>query len=103
MSYEEAACLLYTGLTTWCALTSAGGLNASNAADKNVLVIGGSGGVGNCAIQILKSWGSKVLYRLVKINTALHVAIWLNKYYIFTICDMCTRFWQAYRLISITD
>jgi len=60
MSYEEAACLLYTGLTTWCALTSAGGLNASNAADKNVLVIGGSGGVGNSAIQILKSWGAKV-------------------------------------------
>jgi len=64
MSYEEAACLLYTGLTTWCALTSAGGLNASNAADKNVLVIGGSGGVGNSAIQILKSWGAKVLYTL---------------------------------------
>jgi len=62
MSYDEAACLLYTGLTTWCALTSAGGLNASNAADKNVLVIGGSGGVGNSAIQILKSWGAKVLY-----------------------------------------
>ncbi|XP_001948957.1 reticulon-4-interacting protein 1 homolog, mitochondrial [Acyrthosiphon pisum] len=60
MSYEEAACLLYTGLTTWCALTSAGGLNSSNAADKNVLVIGGSGGVGNSAIQILKSWGAKV-------------------------------------------
>ncbi|XP_060849742.1 reticulon-4-interacting protein 1 homolog, mitochondrial-like [Rhopalosiphum padi] len=60
MSYEEAACLLYTGLTTWCALTSAGGLNASNAADKNILVIGGSGGVGNSAIQILKSWGAKV-------------------------------------------
>lgn len=60
MSYGEAACLLYTGLTTWNALTSAGGMNASNAADKNVLVIGGSGGIGNSAIQILKSWGAKV-------------------------------------------
>ncbi|XP_015380427.1 PREDICTED: reticulon-4-interacting protein 1 homolog, mitochondrial-like [Diuraphis noxia] len=60
MSFEEAASLLYTGLTSWCALTSAGGLNASNAADKNVLVIGGSGGVGNSAIQILKSWNAKV-------------------------------------------
>ncbi|XP_050530899.1 reticulon-4-interacting protein 1 homolog, mitochondrial [Daktulosphaira vitifoliae] len=60
MSYEEAAGLLYTGLTVYSALKVAGGLYILDAASKNVLVIGGSGGVGNCAIQLLKSWGSKV-------------------------------------------
>lgn len=58
---EEAAGLLYTGLTAWCSLKVAGGLCVMNAANKNVLVIGGSGGVGNCAIQLLKYWGAKVL------------------------------------------
>lgn len=61
MTYEEAAGLLYTGLTVWSALRT-GGLTASNAADKNILVLGGSGGVGNIAIQLLRSWGAKVYY-----------------------------------------
>jgi NADPH:quinone reductase-like Zn-dependent oxidoreductase len=61
MSDEEASSLLYTGLTAWCALKVAGGLYVLNASGKNVLVLGGSGGVGNCAIQILKSWGAKVM------------------------------------------
>lgn len=60
MSDEEAAGLLYTGLTVWCALKVAGGMCVSKATEKNVLVIGGSGGVGNCGIQLLKSWGAKV-------------------------------------------
>lgn len=61
MCDEEAAALLYTGLTVWCALKVAGGLYVLNAAGKNVLVLGGSGGVGNCAIQLLKSWDAKVV------------------------------------------
>jgi len=60
LTNEEAAGLLYTGLTAWCALKVAGGLYVSNIDKKNVLVIGGSGGVGNCAIQLLKYWGAKV-------------------------------------------
>lgn len=68
MSNEEAASLLYTGLTAWCALKVAGGLCILNAAGKDVLVLGGSGGVGNCAIQLLKSWGAKVSYLLWKLN-----------------------------------
>jgi len=52
---------LYTGLTAWCALKIAGGLYAMNTAKKNTLVIGGSGGVGNCAIQLLKYWGAEVI------------------------------------------
>lgn len=65
MNNEEAAGLLYTGLTVWSALKVAGGLYVLNAANKNILVIGGSGGVGNCAIQLLKSWGAKVYNMLI--------------------------------------
>lgn len=64
MTNEEAAGLLYTGLTVWSALKVAGGLYVLNAANKNILVIGGSGGVGNCAVQLLKSWGAKVIENL---------------------------------------
>lgn len=51
---------MFTGLTAWAALKVSGGLCVLNAAEKNILVIGGSGGVGNCAIQLLKHWGAKV-------------------------------------------
>lgn len=54
---------MYTGLTAWSALKVAGGLCIWNATKKNVLVIGGSGGVGSCAIQLLKHWGSTVLLK----------------------------------------
>lgn len=59
---EEAASYLYTGLTAWSALKLAGGLYVLKANEKNILVIGGSGGVGNCAIQLLKQWGAKVFF-----------------------------------------
>ncbi|KAE9532116.1 hypothetical protein AGLY_010318 [Aphis glycines] len=60
LTNEEAAGLLYTGMTAWSALKLFGGLYVMKATNKNVLVIGGSGGVGNCAIQLLKHWGAKV-------------------------------------------
>lgn len=48
-------------MTAWSALKLVGGLYVMKATNKNILVIGGSGGVGNCAIQLLKHWGAKVL------------------------------------------
>jgi len=63
LTNEEAAGLLYTGMTAWSALQLYGGLYVLKANNKNVLVIGGSGGVGNCAIQLLKQWGAKVLIK----------------------------------------
>lgn len=50
----------YVALTVYSALVSYGGLTAENAASKKVLVLGGSGGVGTFAIQILKAWGAEV-------------------------------------------
>ncbi|XP_046912612.2 NAD(P)H oxidoreductase RTN4IP1, mitochondrial [Dermatophagoides farinae] len=61
LSNVEAAALPYVGLTAWSSLSTFGELNAHNSNNKNVLVLGGSGGVGCFAIQLLKFWGSNVI------------------------------------------
>ncbi|XP_017843945.2 reticulon-4-interacting protein 1 homolog, mitochondrial [Drosophila busckii] len=66
---SEAASVLYAGLTAWSGLYLTGGLGgvcgatttSGGGANKRVLVLGGSGGVGTLAIQILKSQGVQVL------------------------------------------
>jgi reticulon-4-interacting protein 1, mitochondrial len=58
-SFEEAAAIPYTGLTAWSALKITGEL-CLGARNKQILVLGGSGGVGSLAIQLLKNWGSAV-------------------------------------------
>ncbi|KYN08499.1 Reticulon-4-interacting protein 1, mitochondrial [Cyphomyrmex costatus] len=65
LSYIEAASILYAGLTAWSALWITGGLFYKTAIavrmNKRVLVIGGSGGVGTLAIQLLKAWNMHVI------------------------------------------
>ncbi|XP_059483497.1 reticulon-4-interacting protein 1, mitochondrial-like [Neocloeon triangulifer] len=51
----EAACLPLAGMTAWCVLKTSGLKNA------RVLVLGGSGGVGSIAVQMLKAWGCQVV------------------------------------------
>ncbi|XP_034472535.1 reticulon-4-interacting protein 1 homolog, mitochondrial [Drosophila innubila] len=66
---REAASVLYAGLTAWSGLYISGFLGgpcgaataAGGGANKRVLVLGGSGGVGSLAIQILRSQGVQVL------------------------------------------
>ncbi|XP_065886237.1 4-methyl-5-nitrocatechol 5-monooxygenase-like [Dysidea avara] len=60
LSFAEAASLPWVACTVWSALVTRAGLTSSNAANKKVLVHGGSGGVGSFAIQLLKAWGAKV-------------------------------------------
>ncbi|XP_039293723.1 reticulon-4-interacting protein 1 homolog, mitochondrial [Nilaparvata lugens] len=60
VSIEEAASVLYAALTAWSALRVTGDLWLLPAETKKVLVIGGSGGVGTAAIQMLKAWGTEV-------------------------------------------
>lgn len=60
LNHIEAASLLYAGLTAWSSLKISGDLCFSNAYNKNVLVLGGSGGVGSIAVQLLKAWEAKV-------------------------------------------
>ncbi|KAH8325821.1 hypothetical protein KR067_008519 [Drosophila pandora] len=65
----EAASVLYAGLTAWSGLYVTGGLggpcgattSSGGGAHKRVLVLGGSGGVGTLAVQILKSQKVQVL------------------------------------------
>lgn len=60
MSHVDAASIPYAGLTAHSALTCFGGMNESNSFNKKVVVLGGTGGVGLMAIQILKAWGAYV-------------------------------------------
>ncbi|KAL0126682.1 hypothetical protein PUN28_005213 [Cardiocondyla obscurior] len=65
ISYIEAASILYAGLTAWSALWLTGGLCYKTAIvaglNRRVLVVGGSGGVGTLAIQLLKAWNMHVI------------------------------------------
>ncbi|XP_036006994.1 reticulon-4-interacting protein 1 homolog, mitochondrial isoform X1 [Fundulus heteroclitus] len=60
MSHTEAAAIPYVATTAWSALVNTGGLSKDNCANKRVLILGGSGGVGTFAIQMLKAWGAHV-------------------------------------------
>uniref|UniRef100_A0AAQ4PKW5 NAD(P)H oxidoreductase RTN4IP1, mitochondrial n=1 Tax=Gasterosteus aculeatus aculeatus TaxID=481459 RepID=A0AAQ4PKW5_GASAC len=60
LSHVEAAAVPYVATTAWSALVNTGGLNKDNCAKKRVLILGGSGGVGTFAIQMLKAWGAHV-------------------------------------------
>lgn len=65
ISYIEAASIPYAGLTAWSALWLSGGLcyktTMPTRRNKRVLVLGGSGGVGTMAIQLLKAWNMHVI------------------------------------------
>lgn len=57
----EAASMLYAATTAWSALKITGSLALFPVLGKSVLVLGGSGGVGTMAIQMLSSWGAHVV------------------------------------------
>ncbi|XP_014484245.1 PREDICTED: reticulon-4-interacting protein 1, mitochondrial [Dinoponera quadriceps] len=64
LSNTEAASILYAGLTAWSALWYTGGLCYKTllaTRRRRVLVMGGSGGVGTIAIQLLKAWNTHVI------------------------------------------
>ena len=57
LTYEEAAAVPAVGSTAWQALIDTAKLEAG----QTVLIHGGSGGVGHCAIQIAKARGARVI------------------------------------------
>ena len=61
LSHQEAASVPFVALTGYSALSTFGGLSKDNCRGKQVLVLGGSGGVGSFAIQLLKYWGANVV------------------------------------------
>lgn len=60
LRHDEAASIPYVAATAWSAIVNTGGLNKDNSAKKRVLILGGSGGVGTFAIQMVKAWGAHV-------------------------------------------
>lgn len=61
LKHEEAASIPFVAMTAYSALSTFGNLNENQCDGKQVLVIGGSGGVGSFAIQLLKLWGANVV------------------------------------------
>ncbi|XP_067614856.1 reticulon-4-interacting protein 1 homolog, mitochondrial-like, partial [Eurosta solidaginis] len=69
LSDEQAASVLYAGLTAWSGLYITGGFggacgvisSSGGGENRRVLVLGGSGSVGSMAIQILKSQKATVI------------------------------------------
>ena len=60
LDWVDAASLPYVALTSWTALVTHGGLSATNAGDKHVIVPRAAGGVGTFATQLAKAWGARV-------------------------------------------
>uniref|UniRef100_A0A8P4GCA0 NAD(P)H oxidoreductase RTN4IP1, mitochondrial n=1 Tax=Dicentrarchus labrax TaxID=13489 RepID=A0A8P4GCA0_DICLA len=60
LNHTQAAAIPYVATTAWSALVNTGGLSKDNCANKRILILGGSGGVGTFAIQMLKAWGAHV-------------------------------------------
>jgi len=77
----EAGSIPYAAMTAWSALKVTGDLCLSTPKGKRVLILGGSGGVGAAAIQLLKAWGAQVS----SVNNIL-VNVWV----ISCACDMST-------------
>lgn len=65
LNWEEAAALPLTALTAWESIFDRMGIRENSGTDKRILIIGGAGGVGSIAIQLLK-----VMTRLKVIATA---------------------------------
>jgi len=57
LSAEQSAAMPLTSITAWEALFSRLKITADNDAGKNILIIGGAGGVGSIAIQLAKAIG----------------------------------------------
>ena len=60
LSWHAAASFPYAGLTTWSSLVNDVGLKPGSLAGKTALVLGGAGGTGSFAVQLLKLWGARV-------------------------------------------
>ncbi|XP_038584708.1 reticulon-4-interacting protein 1 homolog, mitochondrial [Micropterus salmoides] len=60
LSHIQAAAIPYVATSAWSALVNTGGLSKDNCDKKRILILGGSGGVGTFAIQMLKAWGAHV-------------------------------------------
>uniref|UniRef100_A0A8C1VQE1 Reticulon 4 interacting protein 1 n=1 Tax=Cyprinus carpio TaxID=7962 RepID=A0A8C1VQE1_CYPCA len=60
LRHVEATSIPYVAATAWSAIVNTGGLNKDNSSKKCVLILGGSGGVGTLAMQMVKAWGAHV-------------------------------------------
>lgn len=60
LDHVEAASVPYAAITAYTALRHFADITPSSAPYQRVLILGGAGGVGTIAIQLLKAWGAEV-------------------------------------------
>lgn len=70
LSWQAAATYPYVALTTWSAFVNEVGLKPGGLAGKTALVLGGAGGTGSFAVQLLKLWGARVAATCSARNTS---------------------------------
>jgi NADPH:quinone reductase-like Zn-dependent oxidoreductase len=75
LSWRAAATYPYAGLTTWSAFVNEVGLQPGSLAGKTALVLGGAGGTGSFAVQLLKLWGARVAATCSARNTGFVTAL----------------------------
>jgi len=69
LSWQAAATYPYAGLTTWSAFVNEVGIKPGSLGGKTALVLGGAGGTGSFAVQLLKLWGARVAATCSAANT----------------------------------
>ncbi|XP_072045286.1 reticulon-4-interacting protein 1 homolog, mitochondrial-like [Amphiura filiformis] len=60
LSHTEAASLPFVALSVWTSLVKSMAINSKQAKKRRILILGGTGGVGTFAIQLIKAWGGHV-------------------------------------------
>lgn len=79
MSDVEAASIPYVGLTGWSTVVITGGFTPNNCYNKQVLIIGASGGLGTFLSQLLSAWGASVIiYLFIYLFINLNFAFFLS-------------------------
>jgi dolichyl-phosphate-mannose--protein O-mannosyl transferase len=84
VSLVQAGSVPYAAMTAWSALKVTGELCFSTPKGKRVLILGGSGGVGAAAIQLLKAWGAQV-------SSINNILLFVNVWVISCACDVSAR------------
>ncbi|CAG9836045.1 unnamed protein product [Diabrotica balteata] len=95
LNHAESASLVYTTMTAWSALFVFGNIFTKQREGLRVLILGASGGVGTCAVQLLKARGCEV--------STTKFIFWIcsikkNTKYIYNICNKQANFIEKKRL-----
>ncbi|RDD42314.1 Reticulon-4-interacting protein 1-like protein, mitochondrial [Trichoplax sp. H2] len=61
LSHVEAASIPFAGSAAWAGLVGRAKISPTKSSRKKILILGGSGGIGTIAVQMVKAWGGSVV------------------------------------------